>query len=213
MFKFIFGPWMIIPQAFIVASLFGFIIYDWPEHSGNYEEFIFFQGNIDMGGGCLFAGTLMLYLFFGFTAGWYLVLKLNEVSTDTFFQILKKSFFILKYHILAFVIGGTMDIAYDARVIPNDFRNMFCFAAMLYLLTIIAISFMKKLQFNYKIQLLLAPIFIIFWLYLGSDGNTSRAGQLVSAEKNPHYIIRSKKHSIMVSWHKLCDSLMGEIYK
>ena len=210
--KFLIGPWMIIPLAFTIALIFGAGIYEWPESSGDYEKYLFFQGNIDMGGACLFAGTLMLYLFFGFTAAWYLVLKLDELEVNnSFSQTITKAFWYLKFHILAFIIGGTMNLGYDARVTPNDFRNMFLLAGLLYLLSIFYICILHKLKVSRNWKLILAPIFMILWFAIGSDGNTASAGQLVSSETNPHYIIRSKKHGIMMSWHKLCDSIFRDI--
>lgn len=46
--KFFLGPWMIIPQALIVAPLFGLVLYEIPEVHRDYERYIFFQGSIDM---------------------------------------------------------------------------------------------------------------------------------------------------------------------
>jgi hypothetical protein len=143
---FLFGPWMILPLAFTIAFIFGGIIYEWPEFSRNYEQYIFFQGNIDMGGACLFAGVLLLYLFFGFTAGWYLVLKLEEVKAKSFSRIVANGLLILKYHILAFVVGSTINLGYDARVAPNDFRNMFLLAGLLYSLSFLNICILHKLS-------------------------------------------------------------------
>lgn len=202
---------MILPQAFLVAFSFGGVIYEWPEYSRNYESFIFFQGNIDMGGACLFAGSIMLYLVFGFTASWYLTLKLNKITHQSFLQSIKNSIVVLKYHILAFAIGGTMNIPYDARAGSNDFRNMFLFVFVLYCLNILFICLLQKFKLKTKLQFFLSPLFIIIWLYLGSDGNTERAGQLVSDDKKYEYKVRGKRHSIMVSWHKLCDSLLGDV--
>ena len=43
------------------------------------------QGNTDWGGGCLFAGTVALYVAFGITSAWYLVLKMNESEAPSSF--------------------------------------------------------------------------------------------------------------------------------
>ncbi len=203
-------PRMILPLAFTIAFIFGGFIYEWPEFSGNYEQYIFFQGSIDMGGACLFAGILSVYLFFGFTAGWYLVLKLEEITEQSFIKIIVNGLMILKYHILAFVVGSTITRGYDALVTPNDFRNMFLFAGLLYSLSFLNICILHKLSINRMLKLILAPTFIFFWIVIGSDGNTARAGQLVSSEKNPTYIIRGKRHAFMMSWHTLCDSAFGD---
>ena len=79
-----------------------------------------------MGGGDLFAATVGLYVTFGFTAVWYLVLKLLESTAPASFgKHMLKAFWFLKFHVIAFIIGGTADLAHDALVTPNDFRNMF----------------------------------------------------------------------------------------
>lgn len=208
-FKFLLGPWMVIPLSLIVAFLVGVVLYEIPEVHRDYERYIFLQGNIDMGGGCLFAGTIGLYIFFGFTAAWYLVLKLEESQTDiSYLQTLTNAFLILWFHILVFIAGGTMHFSYDAIVTPNDFRNMFLLAGLLYMLSIIFICILHKLRINKSWKLILAPFFIVLWITIGSDGNTARAGQLVSSEQDPHYQIRGKRHAIMMSWHRVCDSIL-----
>jgi hypothetical protein len=176
-----------------------------------YERFLFFQGSIDMGGACLFAGWIMLYVVFGFTAGWYLVLKLSQIPYQSFSQSLIKYLWILTYHIAAFLCGGIMLFPGDGDTASNDFRNMFLFVCVLYGFSIAFICLLHKSQMKMRLKLFLSPLFISIWLFIGSDSNTKRAGQFVSPEKNHVYQIRGKRHQVMVAWHKFCDSLLGEV--
>ncbi|MBI3985717.1 MAG: hypothetical protein HY343_02260 [Lentisphaerae bacterium] len=206
------GPLMIIPQGLIVAIAVGMFIYEPPEIHGHLERHIFLQGNTDWGGGCLFAGTIALYVVFGFTSAWYLMLTLSA-SEDVhgFGRTILKAFWILKFHILAFVVGGTANIGYDSRVTPNDFRNMFLFAGTMYSLSVILICALHMTRFSLRLKLALAPFFTILWLVVGSDGNTQRAGQLVQSGQDPQAIVRGKRHAIMMAWHRLCDETLGDI--
>jgi|APTNR8051073442_1049403.scaffolds.fasta_scaffold28966_2 hypothetical protein len=211
---FLVGPWMIIPTGFIFALLSVFIYGDPPETHGHLERALFLQGNTDMGGGCLFAATVGLYVTFGFTAAWYLVLKVHDsTNSSSFGRDLLRSLWILKFHIIAFIIGGTGNLAYDSRVTPNDFRNMLLFAGLIYLLTVFVIVGMNRFKLHLTARLVLAPVCTIAWLIIGSDGNTARAGQLVQSGQDPQPITRSDRHAIMLSWHHLCDSLLGDIGK
>lgn len=209
---FLTGPWMILPQAFVVAFLFGGILYVPPEIHRNLEKHIFFQGNTDWGGGCLFAGTIALYVAFGFTAAWHLVLKLHETQArTTFMRSLGRCLWILRFHISAFIIGGAANIGYDARVTPNDFRNIFLLALALYCLSILLVVILNFSRFSLSARLAIAPLFTALWLIVGSDGNTARAGQLVQSGQDPQPIIRGVRHGIMMRWHHFCDGLFGDV--
>ena len=209
---FLLGPWMIIPTGVAFTWLSLLVYGDPPEIHRHLERALFLQGSTDWGGGCLFAATIGLYVTFGFTAAWYLVLKLNSgLPPVSFGRTLMKSLWFLKFHIIAFIIGGTANWGYDAYVTPNDFRNMFMLAALIYALTVLLIVTLYSMRLSTPIRLILAPIFTVFWLIVGSDGNTSRAGQLVFCGQDPQPIIRGTRHALMLSWHHLCDSLMGDI--
>ena len=206
------GPLMIIPQGLIVAIAVGMFIYEPPEIHGHLERHIFLQGNTDWGGGCLFAGTIALYVVFGFTSAWFLMLTLAASDhARGFGRTTLKAFWTLKFHILAFVIGGTDNIGYDARVTPNDFRNMFLFAGAIYLMTVFLVCALHMTQFSLRLKLVLATLFTVLWLIIGSDGNTARAGQLVQSGQDPQPNVRGTRHAIMLSWHHLCDSALGDI--
>lgn len=209
------GPLMIIPQGLIVAIAIGVFIYEPPEMHGHLERHIFLQGNTDWGGGCLFAGTIALYVVFGFTSAWYLMLTLSASDhVRSFWRTTIRAFWILKFHILAFVIGGTAFIAdYDVGVTPNDFRNMFLFAGTIYLLSLFLICTLHMSRLSPRLKLAFAPLFTILWLIVGSDGNTQRAGQLVQSGQDPQPIVRGRRHAVMVSWHRLCNRTFGDIKK
>jgi hypothetical protein len=209
---FLLGPWMLIPQAFIVAGLVGGMLYEPPEIHRHLERHIFLQGNTDWGGGCLFAGTTTLYVAFGLTAAWYLTLKIQEAGTTASFgKTLLKAIWFLKFHILAFAVGGTADFEYDARVTPNDFRNIFLLATLIYVCSVLMIVALHATNLPLVPRLLLAPVFTICWLLVGSDGNTARAGQLVQSGQDPQPITRGTRHAVMLSWHCLCESALGDI--
>ena len=205
---FLTGPLMIVPQAFAVAGLVGGILYEPPEIHRQLGMHIFFQGNTDWGGGCLFAGTVALYVAFGFTAAWYLVLKKPSVPSS-FGRDLLKAFWSLKFHIVAFIIGGTANLGYDARVTPNDFRNMFVLAGVVYTCSVLVIVWFNRLNLPLSVRLAVAPLFTILWLIVGSDGNTARAGQLVQSGQDPEWKPRGSRHRIMLGWHQACDTVLG----
>ncbi len=207
---FLVGPWMIIPAAIVFALLSLLIYGDPPEIHGNLERALFLQGNTDMGGGCLFAATVGLYVIFGFSSAWYLVLKMQASTTPASFgkDVLKALWF-LKFHLLAFVIGGTADFSYDNRVTPNDFRNMFLLAGSIYMLSVLLIVGLNRLSLPLPLRLAIAPLFTILWLVLGADGNTARAGQLVQSGQDPEWKPRGARHRTMLSWHQACDSVLG----
>ena len=207
------GPLMIIPQGLVIAIAVGMFIYEPPEIHRHLERHIFLQGNTDWGGGCLFAGTVALYVVFGFTSAWYLMLSLAGAGIHGFWRTVMRSLWLLKFHILAFVIGGTAFFSYDARVSPNDFRNMFLFAGLIYFLSILFIATLHATRLAPGIKIALAPLFTVLWLIIGFDGNTARAGQLVQSGQDPQPITRSSRHAIMLSWHHLCDSALGDIGK
>lgn len=204
------GPLMIIPQALVVAGLVGGILYEPPEIHRQLEKHIFFQGNTDWGGGCLFAGTVALYVAFGFTAAWYLVLKMKKsATTSSFGRDLLKALWFLKFHIVAFIIGGVADLGYDTRVTPNDFRNMFVLAGVIYACSIVLVVWLCRWHLPSSIRLAVAPLFTVLWLIIGSDGNTARAGQLVQSGQDPEWQPRGARHRIMLTWHQACDRVFG----
>lgn len=212
--KLLLGPWMLIPLAFLVAWLVGGVLYEPPEIHHHLERHLFLQGSTDWGGGCLFAGTVALYVVFGFTAAWYLVLKLEESQGGTsYLRTLGRALRILTFHIIGFIVGGMANWGYDARVTPNDFRNMFLFAELIYMLSILFICALHRASIGVRWKLALAPLVIVLWLIIGSDGNTSRAGQLIQSGQDPQPITRGKRHAIMLSWHGICDSMLGDITK
>ncbi len=212
MATFLLGPAMLLPMSFIVAGLIGGVLYTPPEMTGKLEHMLFFQGSTDLGGGCLFAGTMALYIYFGFTAALYLALRLSEAPQGpTFGADVRRALWLLKLHIAAFLIGGLGDIGYDSRVTPNDFRDMFLFVSALYSGSIFLIVGLNRTTKKLATRLVLAPTLIILWLIVGADGNTSRAGQLVQSGQDPQPIVRGIRHGLMLAWHHGCDRLLGDV--
>ena len=208
------GPLLIIPQGLAIAISVALFIYEPPEIHGHLERHLFLQGNTDWGGGGLFAGIVAIYVAFGFTAAWHLALSLQDLPASVSFgRACLKSLGILKFHLLLFLVAGTAPWPYDARVTPNDFRNLFLFAAGIYACTLLWIVALRTVRLPMSARLALAPLFTVLWLILGSDGNTARAGQLVQAGQDPQPIVRGVRHGLMLSWHRLCDSALGDIGK
>lgn len=206
------GPLTLVPLGLAVAVWVGFYLYEPPEIHGQLERHLFLQGSTDWGCGCLFAGTVALYVVFGFTSAWHLVLALASADQPAGFgRVIRRSLWLLRYHLAAFLLGGLANIGADARVTPNDFRNLFLFAAMIYLFSIVWIAGMTVARWPVFVRLTLAPLFTVAWLVAGSDGNTARAGQLVQSGQDPAPIVRGYRHVVMLSWHRLCDSALGDI--
>ena len=206
------GPLLIIPLSLLLAIVTGGFLYVPPEITGRPEHLLFLQGSTDMGGGCLFAALVTLYVFFGFTASWHLALMLHDLPTSLpFGKAILKSLWILKFHLLFFIVASPCLWAYDAAIIPNDFRNISLFAALVYTLSILWVVALRNVRLRLRTRLLLAPLFTMLWLVLGSDGNTVRAGQIVYAYQNPQPIVRGFRHSLMLNWHHFCDSTLGDL--
>ncbi len=206
------GPVTILPLA-IIGTVLSLAIYgDPPEMHGDLERALFFQGSTDLGGGCMFAATVGLYVLFGITSSLYLVLKLSDRPPQSSWgRDFLNSLWILKYHITAFLIGGLANISMDGEVLENDFRNMFLLAVFIYTLSITLIVALHRAQLALRIQLMAAPLFTIVWIVLASDGNTPRAGQLVQSGQDPQPHVRGVRHGTMLAWHKFCDSIFGDI--
>ena len=206
------GPLLIIPMGLLLAVATGAFLYVPPEITGRPEHLLFLQGSTDMGGGCLFAALASLYVFFGFTASWHLTLRLNELPVPLpLGKTIVHSLWLLKYHLLIFLVASPCLWTYDAAVLPNDFRNLSLFAALVYALSILWVATLRNIRLSRRARLILAPLFTMLWLVLGSDGQTARAGQIVYAYQNPKPIVRGLRHGLMLDWHRLCDSSLGDI--
>ena len=205
------GPVGILPIAFLVAWVVGGVAYTPPEASLKPEAMLFLQGSTDLGGGCLFAATMALYVVFGVLAAIYLTLKLDERPAAGFRRDFVRALIVLKWHLLAFVVGGLANIPYDGFVLENDFRNMFLLAALIYALSVALVVALRQLRFGLGARLALSPLWVFVWLIVGSDGTTPRAGQLVNSGVDPVVSARGVRHGLMLKWHQACDSVLGDI--
>src|SRR5215212_8162648 len=107
------GPPGIIPISVLVAFVVGGLVYTPPEASLKPEAMLFLQGSTDLGGGCLFAATMALYVVFGVLGAIHLTLKLDERPVRGFGSDFIRALGLLKWHGLAFVAGGTENLSYD----------------------------------------------------------------------------------------------------
>ena len=206
------SPLLIIPMGLILIIVTAGFLYVPPEITGHPEHLLFLQGSTDMGGGCLFAALVTLYVFFGFTAAWHLTLRLHDVPTPlSYGKAILNSVWILKFHLFFFIVASPCLWKYDRMVVPNDFRNIFLLAAFVYALSILWIVALRNIRLSMQTRLTLAPLFTVLWLVMGSDGNTARAGQMVHAYQNPQTLVRGVRHGVMMEWHRLCDSALGDI--
>jgi hypothetical protein len=206
----IIGPMGIAPIAFLVAWAAA-VAYTPPEANLKPEAMLFLQGSTDEGGGTLFAATMVLYVVFGVLAAIYLTLKLDERPAAGFRGDFALALILLKWHVLAFVVGGMANLSYDGLVLENDFRNMFLLAALIYGLSVALVVWLRQLPCGLGARLALSPLWVFVWLIVGSDGTTPRAGQLVNAGVDPVISARGVRHGLMLRWHHACDTFLGDI--
>lgn len=205
-------PAAIVPIAVITSLWFGRYS---PQQITELQEVpLFLQGSRDMGGSDLFAATMALYVVFGVLGAFYLTFALSDLPTLHPWPLeLPRALWILKWHVAAFVFGGTSNWEYDSRIGPNDFRNMFLFVSLLYAGSILLVVAVSRTNLSLPARLTLAPGVICLWLVVGSDGNTAKAGQVVMAGQDPRPVARSIRHGLMLRWHEVCDSLLGDLKK
>lgn len=203
------GPVFIFPIGIVTCFLFG--SYEGDEIGHLQKIPLFLQGSTDMGGSDLFAATMASYIVFGFLGSVYLTLALARFPSMGMLKDVVRSVWILKYHIALFFIFGQINIAYDSHIRPNDFRNMFLLASLLFGASILWVAFLHCRPLRLRLRLTLAPVFIVLWLILGGDGTTAKAGQVLNAGENPVNRPRSIRHGIMLGWHKVCDDLLGDV--
>lgn len=205
------GPLSLIPVSALLYLLFG--RYGGAEIGHLQSIPYFLQGSTDWGGSNLFAVSTAAYLVFGVLASIHLTLRLAErVPAPTFWGDLKGSLWILKLHILPFLVAGpVLSYAYDGRVIPNDFRNLYLLMGLLYGLTVVGIVVLYRRGVALPVRLSLAPALLVAWLIVGIDGNTAKAGQVLNAGVDPDWTPRSPLHAVMLGWHRLCDGVLGDV--
>lgn len=205
------GPLSLVPVGAILFYLFG--RYGGAEIGHLQSIPYFLQGSTDWGGSNLFAVSTAAYLVFGVLASIYLTLRLAErVPAPTFWGDLKGALWLLKFHLLLFLIAGPeLAYSYDGRVTPNDFRNLLLLVFLLYGLTVVGIVALYRRGASLPVRLSLAPALLVAWLIVGIDGNTAKAGQVLNAGIDPDWTPRSPLHAVMLGWHRLCDGVLGDV--
>ena len=203
-------PLLIVPLAVPVALYFGRYT---PQQITELQQVpLFLQGSTDYGGSNLFAGTLALYVVFGVLGSLYLTLALDRnIVAGSLLATCARALWILRYHILLFILGGTACFDNDIRITPNDFRNLFLWIILLSSFSAMLIVALYRARVRLDLRLALAPLFIAFWLLLGSDGNTAKAGQIRQSGEDPVPTARSARHAAMLAWHRWCDRRLGDI--
>jgi hypothetical protein len=201
-------PLAIFPIAILVAGYFG--SYE-PQHINGYDVPLFLQGSTDMGGSDTFAATIAMYIAFGLLGAVYVILQMH-VRRPTLSYVLDvgTNLWALRFHIFFFILGGTACWDYDERVTPNDFRNMFLFAILVYSASVAIVTAVGRTRLPLHWRLAFAPLAIYAWLWLGADGNTMKAGQTRQSGEDPLFQPRGTRHRIMLAWHQLCDEWLGD---
>lgn len=202
-------PLAILPVAIVVAAYFG--RYSPEQITGLQEVPLFLQGNTDMGGSDIFSATIAMYVAFGLLGAIYVTLQMHiRPRAESYLVALRSNLWELRFHVVFFVIGGTACFEYDSLLRPNDFRNMFLFALLIYSLSVVVVTAIGRMTMTLWRRVLVAPLVVYFWLWLGWDGNTSKAGQILSSGQDPAFEPRSTKHRVMLAWHPACDRVLGD---
>ena len=202
-------PLAILPVAVVVARYFSRYS---PQQITELQEVpVFLQGNTDMGGSNIFAATIAMYVVFGLLAAIYCALQMHvRPRATSYLGDLKMNLFELRFHLFFFVVGGTACWEYDKFVGPNDFRNMFLFAVVIYACSVAVVTAVGRMRRIALWQrLAIAPVVVYSWLWIGWDGNTSKAGQILAAGQDPALQPRSARHRVMLAWHQACDRAFG----
>lgn len=205
------GPLSLVPAGLILALLFG--RYDGADIGHLQSIPLFLQGSTNHAGSVLFAVSTAAYWVFGVLAALHLTLRLAaRLPAPTFGGDLVRALGLLKFHLVPFLLAGpALSFLYDGRVTPNDFRNLFLFALVLYLLTIVGVVALYRGGASLGLRLGLAPLLLVAWLVVGADGNTAKAGQVLNAGIDPEWKPRSPLHGLMLSWHRACDGVLGDV--
>lgn len=149
---------------------------------------------------------------FGLLGAFYTILRMQTSPRwPTFGGELRNNLSLLVFHGVVFVIGGNACVSYDSNIGPNDFRNMFLFVILVYATSALVVTAIGRSKLRLGPKLLLAPLAIYCWLILGWDGNTAKSGQVLSSHEDPAFLPRSARHRVMLAWHQLCDSVLGDV--
>src|SRR5204863_4672074 len=133
-----------------------------------------------------------------------------EPATASFAERLRGGAWRLSLHWTCFLFGG-LGWSYDRWVKPNDLRNMFLLAVLVFAASSLWVTWLSRRAIPRRARLLAAPLMIILWLIVGSDGTTTKAGQVLNSGVNPQETPRGLRHGVMLGWHRLCDGVLGDL--
>src|SRR5262245_3280359 len=201
-------PIAIFPVALVVGAYFG--RYE-AQQINAVDVPIFLQGSTDLGGSVTFAVTIALYVAFGLLGAVYVILQMRlRPPSSTYSTDVRANLWALRFHTGVFLVGGTACWDYDTSVTPNDFRNMFLFVLLLYCISFAIATAVGRSRLPLLARLVFAPVMIYAWFWLGSDGNTAKAGQTRQSGEDPAFQPRSGRHRVMLAWHQVCDRVLGD---
>jgi len=205
--SFLFSPFSIIPVCIILTKFFGnYSGYD----IGHLQNIpLILQGSSDWGGSNMFAVYVASYVTFGIIASIYLNLRLWLLE---YYEItIKQSLLIMRYYIIIFIILGTLFLRESPS--PNDFRNVFFMMILIYSSCIIWITFLNKKNILKRyILLILSPLPIYIFIYIGWTGITTKAGQILTGGQIPLINPLSFRHLLMIRWHQFFDSFFNTVF-
>ena len=174
------------------------------------------QGGKDWGGSNIFVACVVIYFVLGFLSCLYLAMKLNDLNEKTDYKnTIIKSFKIMKFHFIWFAIFAILNIVIslppiyifpDAKIdaLFCDFVQLAILALIVYLTSVLWISYIHKIVSKQLLKIFMAPLIIVLWVYLSSDGISIKAGQKISVSENPEYAPNSWKHELLLQAHNIC---------
>jgi hypothetical protein len=202
------SPLALFPIGFVVAKVFGRYT---PEDIGSSQTIpLFLQGSTDWGGSDTFAAVVALYVVCGFLGALHLSLLLDHLDgTDGTLRRAGIGTARLAIPWALFLGLGGLSAGADRGPMPRDFRDLFLLAALVFVLSTFWIAWLSRRRIRPIWKVALAPLFIYFWLVIGSDGTTTKAGQILNSGDVPSTAARGVRHGLMLEWHALCDAVLG----
>lgn len=202
------APWTVLPWG---AVLFVFSVrFLLPaETTRRPEEWLFFQGGTDYGGGTGFSLTALCLLFFGFLAAFHLSLRLRAMDGPLdlrlrLWRTLRVLAPFIGWFLASLLLWGynfcpphDCSCEYDAAVLVLS-------ACAVYAASILYIVVLDGTRLPGWGKTLLAPLFPVLWLVMGADGQTPRAGQMLASDEEPLPAVRGFRHGTMLAWRRLC---------
>ena len=206
-------PAMLLPTALGAIWLFG--RYTPPEITQARVP-LFLQGSTDWGGSNVFAVTVVLYAWFGIVgAAWLTIVSHRRTADASFVNALLANIRQMRDHIALFLFFGIATwrpwSSVEHRDPDPDYRNMFVLALLLYVTSFFVVTWLSRRRLTLTAKVLVSPVMLYLWLFIASDGNTPKAGQMLFAGEKPHRTARGIRHGVMLRWYRVCDIVLRDL--